>query len=190
MARVAEHAPKLVEDLIPATLSRSQVLRVLRNLLQEGISVRDVETILEALSDSAERTKDPEILTEFVRQRMARHITRRISDEAGTVHVLALASDTQRALSECFSGEGGRPQLNLDEVKTARIVQSVKSATESWAGVSELVVLTPPLMRSPLRRILSLYLPRVTVISPMEILPTTRLATVDQIRLKPSTNAG
>ena len=190
LARVAEHAPKLVEDLIPATLSRSQVLRVLRNLLQEGISVRDVETILEALSDSAERTKDPEILTEFVRQRMARHITRRISDEAGTVHVLALASDTQRALSECFSGEGGRPQLNLDEVKTARIVQSVKSATESWAGVSELVVLTPPLMRSPLRRILSLYLPRVTVISPMEILPTTRLATVDQIRLKPSTNAG
>ena len=108
LARVADHAPKLVEDLIPATLSRSQVLRVLRNLLQEGISVRDVETILEALSDSAERTKDPEILTEFVRQRMARHITRRISDEAGTVHVLALASDTQRALSECFSGEGGR----------------------------------------------------------------------------------
>jgi flagellar biosynthesis protein FlhA len=190
LERVGEYAPKLVEDLIPGTLSRSQVLRVMRNLLQEGISVRDVETILEALSDSAERTKDPEILTEFVRQRMARHITRRISDEDGVVHVLALASDTQRALSECFSGEGGRPQLNLDEVKTARIVQSVKTATESWAGVSELVVLTPPLMRSPLRRILSLYLPRVTVISPMEILPATRLSTVEQIRLKPSAKAG
>lgn len=186
LERVGELSPKLVEDLIPSVLGRPQVLRVMRNLLQEGVSVRDVESILEALADAAERTKDPEILTEFVRQRLARHITRRIADEEGVVHVLALGADTQRALSECFSGEGGRPSLNLDEVKTARIVQSVKRATESWSGISELVVLTPPLMRGPLRRILSLYLPRVTVVSPMEILPSTRLSTVEQIRLKPT----
>lgn len=185
LERVGELSPKLVEDLIPSVLGRPQVLRVMRNLLQEGVSVRDVESILEALADAAERTKDPEILTEFVRQRLARHITRRIADEEGVVHVLALGADTQKALSECFSGEGGRPSLNLDEVKTARIVQSVKQATESWSGISELVVLTPPLMRGPLRRILSLYLPRVTVVSPMEILPSTRLSTVEQIRMKP-----
>ncbi|MED5369496.1 MAG: flagellar biosynthesis protein FlhA [Myxococcota bacterium] len=184
LERVGEDSPKLVEDLIPGVLSRAQVLRVMRNLLKEGISVRDVTSILEALAESAERTKDAELLTEFVRQRLARQITRRIADEEGVVHVIGLAPDAQKALSEAFSGEGGRPRLDLDPVKTSRLVQSVKTATEGWTGASELAVLAPPLMRGPMRQILSLYLPRVRVVSPMEILPMTPLKTEDHIRFK------
>jgi flagellar biosynthesis protein FlhA len=89
--RVAESNPRLIEDLIPEPLSRSAVLRVFRNLLREGISIRDAQTVFEALADHANRVKDPDLLTEFVRQRLSRHITRRYSNSEGVIHYIGLA---------------------------------------------------------------------------------------------------
>ena len=63
----AEHSPKLVEDLIPAKLSRGELLRVMRNLLREGVSVRDMRTVLETLADRIHETKNTDILAEYVR---------------------------------------------------------------------------------------------------------------------------
>ena len=97
LERVQATNPKLVDDLIPEPLSTNLVLKVCRNLLKEGLSVRDLQTILEALSDYAPRTRDPEILTEFVRQRMARHITGRFA-HGGIVRIVQLGPSAEDAI--------------------------------------------------------------------------------------------
>ena len=71
----ARNTPKLVEDLVPNLLSLGEVLRVLRNMLRESVSIRDLRTILEGLIELAPATRDPEQLTEMIRQRLSRQIT-------------------------------------------------------------------------------------------------------------------
>src|SRR4029077_12704809 len=75
---LARTTPKLVDDVVPNLLSLGDVLRVLRNLLREGISIRDTRTILESLAELSAQTKDPEQLTELVRERLAAQITTKL----------------------------------------------------------------------------------------------------------------
>ena len=100
LERVSQTNPKLVEELVPEMLSRQTVLRVFRSLIREGLSVRDSTTILEALSDYAAKTKDPDVLVEFVRQRLSRHITRRFADEEGIIHYVGLELDAKRCYKD------------------------------------------------------------------------------------------
>jgi flagellar biosynthesis protein FlhA len=183
--RVAEANPRLVEELIPDTLSRSSVLRVFRNLLREGISIRDAQTVLEALADHAQRLKDPDVLTEFVRQRLARHITRRYSDENGVIHYIGLAPDAEDAISAgLHGGDGGAMNLTLDPNDARKLLTALRTAAERWRGSSDVVVLCPPLARGPLRRLTEKVAPRVAVVSPAELLPTARLERVTAVSLR------
>ena len=102
LERVGEENPKLVEELIPDQLPRSSVLKVFRNLLREGVSVRDGTTILEALAEHSPRLKDANSLTEFVRQRLARHLTHRYAGADGVLHYISLASIQKRPLRALF----------------------------------------------------------------------------------------
>jgi flagellar biosynthesis protein FlhA len=176
LERVSETNPKLVEDLVPEPLTRQVVLRVFRNLIKEGLSTRDATTILEALADYAPRTRDPDVLTEFVRQRMARHITRRFADEAGTVHYIALGRNAEGAILRGLqSQDGAAPNLVLEPGVAQILFTEIQRQTESYAGASPAVVLAPPLARGALRRMLERVLPRVVVLSSAELLPTVSL---------------
>jgi flagellar biosynthesis protein FlhA len=84
--------PKVVEELVPNLMSLGGVVRVIQNLLQEQVPVRDLLTILETLADWAPTTKKLEILTEHVRQALARTITQFLSGDDGKLHVLTLGS--------------------------------------------------------------------------------------------------
>ncbi len=182
--RIAEKSPQLVEDLVPDPLGRQAVLRVFRNLLREGISVRDVHTVLEALGDYALKTKAPDVLTEFVRQRMARHITRRFADEDGVVHYLALASDAEDAISRGLQGaDGGAMSLVLDPAHVRLLLGAIREHTEGWSGAGHVVVLCPPLARGPFRRLVEKVVPRVVVLSPAELAPGVKLERVAVLSL-------
>jgi flagellar biosynthesis protein FlhA len=185
LERIAADNPRLVEDLIPEPLSRGAVLRVFRNLIREGITVRDAQTILEALADHSARTKDPDVLTEFVRQRMARTITRKYASTQGVLNFVGLGAETEDLILRSLQTPeaGGAPMLSMEPESARRLVQRVREETEK-ASTSEgtLVLLAPPLARSALRRFLERALPRLPVVSSAEILPTVRaekVATVD-----------
>ncbi len=184
LERVQQQNPRLVEDIIPEPLSRSTVLNVFRNLLRESISIRDAQTILEALADHAHRVQDADVLTEFVRQRLARHITHRYAKE-GVVHYIGLAPDAEQAISNALhGGEGGSMNLTLDPSAARKLLTGIRSAAESWRGAEDVVVLCPPLARGPLRRLTEKVVPRVPVVSPAELMPTVRLERVAAVSLR------
>ena len=126
----AEHHPKLVDELIPNLLPAGEVVKVLRNLLAEGVSIRDLRTILEALADHARDLKDPVELTELVRERLARHITARFKGDDGRVAALVLDPRAEE-----------RFRAGLDAASAQRMLGSLEQAARSFAEVT-----TPPVV--------------------------------------------
>jgi flagellar biosynthesis protein FlhA len=184
LERVSQSNPKLVEELVPDPLPRAAVLRIFRNLIAEGIGVRDTQGILEALAEFAPRARDPEVLTEFVRQRLNRAVTARFVGDDGTLRYMALAPDAEDAISKGLQGgEGGAMTLALDPDTSRRFIQAVRNAMDSFAGPGEAVLLVPPLARGPVRRMLERALPRVPVLSPGEIVAGTGIERVAEISL-------
>ena len=191
LERVAEENPQLVEELVPDQLPRSSVLRVFRNLLKEGVSVRDATTIVEALAEHAPRLKDPNSLTEFVRQRLARHLTHRYATPEGTLNYIALASDTEEVISRSLhTSESGSMSLALDPEAARRLLTGLRDAAEAWNGPGDVVVLCPPLARGPLRNLSSKVIPRVAIVSAAELLPTVRLQRVASVSLSGGVSLG
>ena len=184
LERMGEASPQLVEDLVPDPLSRQSLLRVFRNLLREGVSVRDVASIFEALSDYAPKTRDADVLTEFVRQRLSRHITARFADPEGTIHYLALGPDAEDAVSNGLQGgEGGSMSLVLDPQHARALLTGIRDQAEGWAGAGQVVVLCPPLARGPLRRLAEKVIPRVPILSPAELRAGVHLERIGVISL-------
>jgi flagellar biosynthesis protein FlhA len=110
---------KVVEELIPHMMSMGGVMQVLRNLLREGVSVRDMRTILEALADHAGAMKNPDDLTEVVRQRLARRLTRAQLSDDGSLRPLVLDPRAE-ALFRDASGRSARQLTKLTEDLAAR----------------------------------------------------------------------
>jgi flagellar biosynthesis protein FlhA len=151
--KVTQFSPQLIEDLIPSMLTRQQVFRVLRNLLREGISIRDANTILETLADYAAKFKDPDTLTEFVRQSLSRHITRKYLAEDGSLRTIEFASDVEDALTRGIQmGEGGSISLSLNPEVQQRVLMGIRQAWEQCKAY-EPVVLCPHYTRGPLQRL-------------------------------------
>ena len=98
LERVSARTPKLVEELIPSLISAQGLFKVLRNLLKEGISIRDSHTILEAISEYSHKVKDMDMLTEFVRQNLSRHITHRYMNDQGQIECISFAPDVQQII--------------------------------------------------------------------------------------------
>lgn len=180
--RVARDNPRLVEDLIPDPLSRATVLRVFRNLIQEGVGVRDVQGILEVLAEYAGRTRDPDVLTEFVRQRMARAVTARFVGEDGILRYLGLATEVEDAILRGLQGsDGGVMNLVLDPETTRKLLQAVRQQVEMWNQNTHPVLLVPPLARGPIRRLIDRAMPRVYVLSPGEVVSGTSIDRVGEV---------
>ena len=185
LERVAESSPRLVEELIPEMISRGSVMRVLRNLLREGVSVRDNLTILETLGEYAARVKDPDVLTEYVRQALRRHISRKFTTEDGTLFYIGLAPDAQSALERGLqSQQGGALHLNLSFDDQQKLMLGLKNASESYSGAGQVVILASPLARGPLRKMTEKLIPRVPVLSAGELLPSVRLQRAAVVSLR------
>jgi len=176
LERMGDKSPKLVEDLVPDVLPRQTVLKIFRNLVREGVSARDSQTILEALGEYATKTKDADLLTEFVRQRLARHISSRFSDEDGTIRYLALGPGAEEAITQALqTTESGGMNLVLSPDIARVLISKVKDAAEANANMGTVVLLAPPLARGPLSRLIEKVVPRLPVLSPAELIPTVKL---------------
>jgi len=141
--------PKLVEELVPNLLSFAEVTTVMRNLLKEGVSIRDLRTILETLVELAPSSRDTEQLTEATRQRLSRQITSTYADSEGTLSPLVLDTPIEdmfrRSLREIAAGTGGA----LDPGVTRDLGNALELAVKNMerAGRRACLVTSPDLRR-------------------------------------------
>ncbi|QDU55331.1 flagellar biosynthesis protein FlhA [Aeoliella mucimassa] len=171
-------SPTVVDELIPGTMSLAEVQGVLQLLLQEQVSVRQLAMILETLGDYAPRTKDPVLLTEYVRHRLARQICTRYRDSENQLHVVALdpaVEDRIRAGAE--HNERGlfiRMAPQAIEATCARI----KLEIEKLANFGHTpIVLVSPQVRAALKQVTQNHLPQLVVLSFNEITKDTKIVT-------------
>ncbi len=178
--RVAQSSPKLVEELIPKLASIGDVQRLLRQLLRERVSVRDLTTILEAFADAVAVTKDPEALTEAVRVALGRGICRPFQNEKGEVPVIALSPALEERLLQAVVRTEHGTVLAIDPAQAQRLASRIADVFAS--AVAQPVLLCTPALRPHLWRLFSRVLPHLGVLSHNEIPPqisVTALATLE-----------
>ncbi len=167
---LARRSPKLVDDVVPNLLSLGDVLRILRNLLRERQSIRDLRTILEALADLTGQTKDPEQLTELVRERLASHITSRVKGLDGSVAALSLdprlEETLRRSLRDIAAGAGGA--LDPDLLRGLAVSAEAAMVKFNVLGAQP-VLITPPDLRRYVRAIFERKLPQLWILSFREL---------------------
>lgn len=171
---VKESHPALVDDVVPGKLSLGAVHRVLQRLLREGLPIRDLVSILEALSDGADTTKDPETLAEHVRRAMGSIILQLFAQADGSIRGITVGPRLEAALMQLFSPrplrEGGARTMDPDELTEAlrRLNELVASHRHDghWPAL-----IAPPSLRTGIRRLVEPVLPKLPVLSLGE-LPT------------------
>jgi flagellar biosynthesis protein FlhA len=164
-----KHHSKVVEELIPHLLSLGDVIKVLRSLLRENVSIRDLRTILEALADHSVQVKDPGELTELVRQRLARRITRQNLSDNGQLRALVLSPRAE----ELFREGGTRNARALSKL-TGEIEDHTRRAVE--ADVPAVLVVAPDIRRS-VAAVAQRHVPGLTVLSYREVDPSVPFVT-------------
>jgi flagellar biosynthesis protein FlhA len=174
-----ETHPALVEDVVPGKLSVGTVQRVLQRLLREGLPVRDLVTILEALSDAAELTKDPEALTEHVRRALAPRIADLLGASRGPIRAITVGPRLEVALMQWFGPrrEGAAPPDPALLTQALRSLADLARRVEREGQLPPLV--TPPGLRVGIRRLVEPVLPRLPIIALNELPPTTPIENID-----------
>lgn len=163
-------APAAVDELIPGMMKLGEVQRVLQTLLREEVSIRQLEPILETLGDYAARTKNPIVLAEHVRRRLARSICARWLSTDGRLHVVTLdPALEERILSGVDLGDEGLT-LRLSPGEMEEICQSIEHETEKIAAAGrQPIVLTGASIRPAVKQLTASHLPRLVVLSYDEI---------------------
>jgi flagellar biosynthesis protein FlhA len=151
VAALGKEAPKLVEDVIPGTVTLGELVRVLRGMLREGLSIRDLRTILEAVADGASRSKDTAFLVEQVRRRMFRQITSKVADASGVVKAVTLDRATEDLLRRSLGQTDGEATLAPEIEMARRLVSALETRAARFAADGHpTVVIAPPDLRRPL----------------------------------------
>ncbi len=181
---LAESQPKLVEELIPNPLTVGTIQKVLQNLIHEQVPIRDLQTICEALADHAGISRDPDILTEYVRQALARTITRPFMDDNGRIHILTLHQPLEDQLVRSVQKSDQGSFLALDPGFLHQLIQGVGAETRRLAGKGHHpVILCSPMVRRHLKKLLDRFMPEVAVISHSELGHTLEIQSAGMIRM-------
>ncbi len=182
---LAKHAPKAVEDLVPGVLGLGVVQRVLQNLVRENVSIRDLLTIVETLSDYGQGVKSPEVLTEYVRERLARTVVKPYMDSAGALPIITLDPSVEQTLQEALRQTESGVYLALNPGTAQKLIQQINQAVENAINTDgQPVVLTSPMNRPHLAQLVTRFLPNVPVLSQAEIPSDIRLASAGNVHLK------
>lgn len=177
----ADH-PTVLEELIPNLLSVGEIQQVLRGLLREGVSIRDLITILETLGTAGRQGRDLNMLTEEVRRALAPSISRRLASQDGNLYVMTLAPDLNQSLMGSVQQTEGGPSLLLDPETLQTTLQSIGEQAESMAGQGHRpILLAPGSIRAALRRLIERSLPNVSVLSYQEVSPQVDVHSVGMV---------
>jgi flagellar biosynthesis protein FlhA len=180
---LAKTYPKVVDELIPTQLSLGVVVRILRNLLRERVSIRDLRSILETVADYTTVSKDPDTLTEYARQNLSRTISHQYANAEGFVHVVSLDPLLDRRLTEMIK-PGGGDHMGLSPGLFNQVIVAVRQAIERVVGQGyQPIVLCSQSIRSQLYRLVSPGVHALAVLSPNELDPKTKIQAIEVVRL-------
>ncbi|MDR1242618.1 MAG: flagellar biosynthesis protein FlhA [Deltaproteobacteria bacterium] len=181
---LAKHAPKAVEDLVPGTVGLGVVQKVLQNLLRENVSIRDLLSIVETITDFGQGTKSPEVLTEYVRERLARTIVKPYMDSQGALPIMTLDPAAEQTLQESVRQTESGAYLALNPGSAQRLIQHINKTVENAVNTDgQPVVLASPMVRPHLAQLVTRFLPSVPVISQAEVPPDIRLTSVGNVSM-------
>lgn len=173
-------SPAVVEELIPSQLTLGQVQRILSSLLKEGVPIRNLQTILEALADAASETKDPRQLIEHVRTRIARTIVEPHLDAAGTLYATFLDPELERNLAEALTGNEG--VANLPSGFLGRFVdRTAEALSQMVRNGRDPVLVTRANLRPFLAEAIAGVIPNAAVLSYQETTPAKKVETTQRI---------
>ena len=181
--QLSESHPKLVEELVPKILSLGEVQKVLQQLLREQVSIRDLPAILETLLDVSASTKNPVALVESVRQSLGRALVRPLLSDSGDLRVVTLDHALEDELTRALAGQppaGGTTALQPPFAR--RVLDGMRRLAGEQVAVASPVVLCSSPARYHLKRLLEPFLPKVVVLSPLEVPPVVEVQSVGVLR--------
>jgi flagellar biosynthesis protein FlhA len=174
--------PKVVEDLIPETLSLGGVVKVLQNLLREGVSIRDLLTIFETLADESGRTKDLDLLTESVRRQLSRSITRKYAGDEGAVNVMTFDSKLEEYVANSLLQTEQGVQLVMDPQSASKMISNIAQQIENHPEIAgQPILLTSPTVRRHIFKLVSRFIPQLIVLSHNEITADVKVQSVASV---------
>lgn len=164
-----ENYSAVIDELIPNLMSLGEVQKVLQNLLREGVPIRNLVTILETLADTAPLTKDPDYLTEYVREALGRQITM-LYLEQDVLHVLTLSPEWEDAISSAVEYTEHGATISLDPRLLQSLYVRLGQALEEHP-LPHPVVLVAPQIRAALKHLTQRAIPKLVVLSYNEVAP-------------------
>ncbi len=179
---LAKTYPKLVEELVPSVLSLGVIQRILQNLLAEGISIRDLRTILETMADWAPMTRDHDVLTEYVRHALARTISTGLATN-GVIPLITLAKPVEDAISKAIQHKESGSYLAIDPNTAQNILDSIGQAIGLFSAGQRPTLLAAPQIRPHVRKLTERYYPSLTVLSHNEITPNLKVRSLGTVTL-------
>jgi flagellar biosynthesis protein FlhA len=173
---------KLIADLVPSQISVSAIQRILQNLLAERVSIRDLPTILEGISEAAAMTQNIVMITEHVRTRLARQISYANNGPEDYIPLITLSPDWEQNIAESIVVQGDDRQLSMAPSRLQEFIALVRDEFDEQARLGEVpVLLTSPMVRPFVRSVIERFRPSTVVMSQNEIFAKARIRTVGQV---------
>ena len=178
-----EAYPALVDEVIPKMISIGEMQKVLANLLKENVSIRDMVTIMETLADYAPMTKDPDMLTEYVRQSLRRSITKRFIMN-NKAKVITLDATLEQSIMGAVQQTEYGAYLNLDPQSVQEIYNSLSREMQKFTNIGEQpMVLASPVVRIYFKKLTEQVAPGLTVLSYNELDPSVEVQSIGVVRI-------
>lgn len=184
LENVSKSNPAIVEDVIPNIISIADFQKILINLLNEGIPIRDLESILETLGDHGTSIKDTDMLTEYVRQKLKRTITRKYTD-GNSIKVIALDQEIENIILNSAKKNEHGTYLAIDPQVVQTIVERVTEQIEKLKEIIDhSIILTSPIVRIYFKRLIEQFMADLTVLSFNEIDTNIQIQVIGMIKLE------
>ncbi|WP_243386878.1 flagellar biosynthesis protein FlhA [Bacillus kexueae] len=162
--------PIVVEEVTPNPLSIGDIQKVLSKLLKEKVSIRNLPVIFETLADYGKMTTDPDLLTEYVRQALAKQITSQYTKDGEALKVVTLSGQTEKLIADGVHQTEHGNYLSLDPQHSQAIIESVANQVEQLSMQGETpIILCSPAVRMYVRELLERYLPDIPILSYNEL---------------------
>ena len=165
-----ESYPILVEEVTPTPLSVGEVQKVLAKLLKENVSIRNLPIIFETLADFGKMSSDTDLLTEYVRQALARQITNQYSQANDSLKVVTLSGQVEKVIADGVQQTEHGNYLAVDPTMSQRILESIATQVEQLSLLEQTpIVLCSPAVRMYVRQLTERYFPQIPILSYNEL---------------------
>lgn len=182
--RLKDTHPTVVDELVPGLMSLGNVVRVLQNLLRERVPVRDLLTIVETLADVAPAVKAPDMQTEYVRQALARTISRQYQTPQGDLPMITIGPSVEQLITDALQRTDQGTFAALEPAAAQDIVERIAGQIERFSTMDQqpVVVCSAP-VRPHLKRLIDQFVPNLVVLSYNEIVNTVRIQPLGTVEI-------